>query len=80
MVRTMLKLNNPPKIYIFWVLIVISFCLIGVPILLINKSGGEQIELTLLSYAIGTLVYGLFTLSILTSLNVKMAKKILAFK
>ena len=80
MERTLLKLNNSIKIYIFWVLIVISFCLIGIPLISINKSGGEQIDLTLLCYAIGALIDGLFILSILTSLNFEWLKKILDLK
>jgi len=76
MVKNLIKtINNPVKIYLIWFLLIILFCIIGIPILSMNKSGGEQVPLILLGYAIGSLVYGFFIISILTSLKLEWFKK-----
>ena len=68
-------INNPVKIYLFWILAITLFCVIGIPIISIGKSGGEQVPLILLSYAIGALVYGLFLISIISSFKFEWFRK-----
>ncbi len=60
--------RNPGKIYLLGLLIFFLFCFVCIPILSIGHSGGEQVPLILLSYAVDYLVYGLLLISILTSL------------
>jgi len=60
--------NNPAKIYLVWSVLLGLFCFIGIPILSIGSSGGEQKPLTLLADALDIAVYGFFVISILTSI------------
>jgi len=76
MVKNLIEIiNNPVKIYLIWLFLIILFCVIGIPILSMNRSGGEQAPLTLLGDAIGALVYGFLILSILTSLKLEWFKR-----
>ena len=74
--RTLLKLiKNPLRIYLTWFTMVILFCLLGIPFLSRNSSGGEQKQLIYLGYALETAVYGLLSISIITSMNINWFKK-----
>lgn len=60
-------INNPVKIYIVFFVAFILFSLVGIPILSIGYSDGEQRPLTLLMYAGDILILSYFILSIITS-------------
>jgi hypothetical protein len=59
-------INSPPKIYLWWSLLIFLFCL-TIPILSSGVPGGEQRPLVLLSYAINYLVYGYLIIAIVSS-------------
>ncbi|WP_316787006.1 hypothetical protein [Pedobacter frigiditerrae] len=59
---------NPFKIYLYGIILFLGFCVIGVPILSMGHSGGEQVPMTLIAYALNYFIYGLFFISILTSI------------
>lgn len=75
MVSLLKLISNPIKIYLIWLILIVLFCVIGIPILSNNASGGEQKQLTYLAYAVEVGVYGFFFLSILTSIKVIWFKK-----
>lgn len=60
--------NNPIKIYVLGILLFLAFCIIGIPLLSMGHSDGEQVPMTLIAYAINYFIYGLFFISIFTSI------------
>ena len=58
--------SNPFKIYLFWFILVVLFSFIGIPILSMGHSGGEQKPLTLLSYTLEWFFYGLLLITLIT--------------
>lgn len=58
--------SNPWKIYLVWVILIVLFLFIGIPILSSGHSGGEQKPLTLLAYTLNWLFYGLLIISLIT--------------
>jgi len=68
-------INNPVKIYLVWVSCVVLFCVLGIPLLSINRSGGEQVPFSLLSLAIKIFIYGLNLLSVILSFKIDWLKK-----
>jgi len=60
-------INSPGKIYGISFIAFFLFCLIGIPIINMGHSDGEQIPLVMLVYAGYVMIILLFILSILTS-------------
>ncbi len=58
----------PWIIYITWTGLFLLFIFVIIPIENIGHSGGEQIPLTLLAYAVSIAIGGYFIISILTSI------------
>ena len=58
--------KNPFGIYLLWILSLLFFCIIGIPLLSIGHSGGEQVPFTLLSYTSDALVFGFMLISALS--------------
>jgi phosphotransferase system glucose/maltose/N-acetylglucosamine-specific IIC component len=68
-----MKLNkilvkNPLKIYLLWFIILFLFCIIGIPLLSIGHSGGEQRPFILLGYTADIAVFGLIIISLISPL------------
>lgn len=57
--------NNPPKLYLEWLLLILLCALVGIPILSSGYSAGEQRPLVLLSYLLEIAFYGYLFISIL---------------
>jgi len=57
--------NNPPKLYLEWLLLILLCALVGIPILSSGHSAGEQRPLVLLSYLLEIAFYGYLFISIL---------------
>ncbi|WP_316756312.1 hypothetical protein [Pedobacter aquatilis] len=60
--------GSPFKIYLYGIILLLGFCVIGIPILSMGHSGGEQVPMTLIAYSLNYFIYGLFFISILTSI------------
>ena len=54
---------NPWKIYLICIAVFVLFVCMGIPLLNIGHSGGEQRPLVLLGYALNWLVYGMLLVS-----------------
>lgn len=65
------KFWKPGLIYLGWTALILFFCFVVIPIANIGHSGGEQIPLTLLAYAIEPAIWGYLFISILTSILFK---------
>jgi len=63
----MLRILNPIKIIGIWVLLMILINFIVIPILYYNTVGGEQRPLTFLMGSIDIILYGVFILTIVTT-------------
>ena len=63
-----IKNNIPEKIYMFFLLLVVAFCIIGIPIFSIGHSSGEQVPFTLFVIVLSITQYGLFAISVITSI------------
>lgn len=61
-----INLRNPISIYILWLIILVLYAIIGIPILSIGYSGGEQRPLTLIFGLPHVALCGFLTISILT--------------
>jgi len=62
--RYVLKMaKNPFGIYLLWMLSLLLFCIIGIPLLSIGHSGGEQVPFTLLGYTCDALAIGFIIIS-----------------
>jgi hypothetical protein len=61
-------IKRPAGIFAGWTIMWIAFCFIGIPILTINSSGGEQKPLIYLSESIYVVLYGYLFISIFTSI------------
>ena len=57
--------NNPPKLYLEWLLLILLFAIVGIPILSSGHSSGEQRPLVLLSHLLEIAFYGFLFISIL---------------
>lgn len=60
--------ESPFKIYLYGTIIFLALCVVGIPILSIGHSGGEQVPTTLIAYALNYFIYGIFFVSILSSI------------
>jgi hypothetical protein len=59
--------KKPAGIYTLWMLLWFAYCFVGIPLLSINTSGGEQKPLIYFANSIYILLYGFASISILTS-------------
>ena len=74
--ENLLKLiKNPLRIYLAWLLLIITCCIVIAPILSNSYSGGEQKLFTYIAYIVEIGVYGFFFISIFTSFYVIWLKK-----
>ena len=58
--------KHPFGIYVVFIVVFFAFCLIGIPLLSIGHSGGEQVPLTILGHGISGLVFGLILWSVVS--------------
>ncbi len=64
------KLRLTPKlIHIIWGGLIILYLFVFIPIKSIGHSGGEQVPLTLLAYALQWIIWGYFLISIVTAVT-----------
>lgn len=64
MINAVLKMvKHPMKVYLLWIILILLFCIIGIPVLSIGHSGGEQVPLILLGHASTITVFGLIIIS-----------------
>lgn len=56
--------KHPFGIYIVVIIAFFAFCLVGIPLLSIGHSGGEQVPLTMLGHGLSGLIFGLIFWSI----------------
>ncbi len=62
--RFILKIvKNPFGVYLLWILLLLLFCIIGIPLLSIGHPGGEQVPFTLLGYACDAFDIGFILIS-----------------
>ncbi|MBN2396116.1 MAG: hypothetical protein JXC36_06610 [Candidatus Atribacteria bacterium] len=65
------RFSVPGMIYVSWTGLIVFFCFVVIPLASIGHSGGEQVPLTFLAYAIGPAIWGYFVISIMTSIVFK---------
>jgi hypothetical protein len=58
--------KNPFGLYLLWMIFLMTFCIIGIPLLSIGHSGGEQVPFTLLGNASNALVFGFILISLVS--------------
>ena len=69
-------INNPIKIYFWWIVLCVFFCIIGYdPIVSFFETPGSEFGLVFLGDMIIITILGLFLLSVLTSLRHEWFKK-----
>jgi len=62
--RFVLKMvKNPFGVYFLWMLCLLFFCIIGIPLLSMGHPGGEQVPFTLLGYACDAFTIGFILIS-----------------
>ncbi len=65
--RYVLKISkNPFGIYLLWILLLLFFCVVGIPFLSMGHSGGEQVPLTLIGHTANIAVIGFVLISIIS--------------
>lgn len=57
--------SAPMKLYLLWIALAVSFAIVGIPILSIGHSAGEQRPLILFAYLLEVSVYGLLVISMI---------------
>jgi len=62
------KISTPIKIYFLFGILLFFFTFIGIPLLSLGYADGEQRPFILLSYIVDVMIYGYFTLAILTTI------------
>ncbi|MES2278260.1 MAG: hypothetical protein V4592_19675 [Bacteroidota bacterium] len=59
-------ISNPMGLYLLWIIVLILFFFIGIPILSVGHSGGEQRPLTLLGYVSDITIFGFILISLVS--------------
>lgn len=58
--------RNPMGVYLLWFIVLLLFCIIGIPILSMGHADGEQVPLTLLGHTANIAVIGLILISLVS--------------
>ena len=59
-------IKNPMGLYLLWIILLLVFCLIGIPVLSIGSPGGDQITFMLLARTADVAVAGFIIISSLS--------------
>jgi len=61
-------INNPLRLYLLWIIILLLFSFTGIPLLSIGHAEGEEVPATLLGHTIRLGVWGFVIISLMSPL------------